>query len=101
MTSGRGDRIQAYRLVHPDAFPRTPTTYAKKTHAGCGEAARHDPNGFYDGMTVTRGKQAFILCGPPVKLRPGKSAQTSMFDDASSEAGSAQAALIESRQLVR
>ncbi len=99
MTSGKGNGIQAYRLVHPESFPRTPTTYAKRTRDDGGESARHDPNGFYDGMTVTRGKQTYILCGPPVKLMPGKAAQTSMFDDNASL--ETQAALIESRQLVR
>ena len=99
MTSGGGSDIQAYQLVHPDAFLRTATTYEKRTRDDGGEAARHDPNGFYDGMTVTRGKKTYILCGPPVKLMPGKAAQTSLFgDDVSPET---QAALIESRQLVR
>ena len=80
MTSSKGNGIQAYRLVHPDAYPRKATTYAKRTREDGGETARHDPNGFYDGMAVTRGKQELILCGPPVKLMPGKAAQTSLFE---------------------
>ncbi|PCI09716.1 hypothetical protein COB72_05640 [bacterium] len=80
MTGGKGSGIQAYRLVHPEAFPRTATTYEQRTRDDGGEAARHDPNGFYDGMTVTRGKKTYILCGPPVKLMPGKAAQTSLFE---------------------
>ena len=98
MTCGRLDGIQAYRLVHPDAYPRKATTYAKRTRQDGGATARHDPNGFYDGMTVNRGKQELILCGPPVKLVPGKAAQTSMFGDATAET---QTALIEANQRMR
>tara|TARA_R110000744_G_scaffold355384_1_gene461909 strand:+ start:13474 stop:13773 length:300 start_codon:yes stop_codon:yes gene_type:complete len=99
MTSGKGEGIEAYRLVHPDAFPRQATTYAKRTREDGGEAARQDPNGFYDGMTVNRGKQELVLCGPPVKLIPGKAAQTSMFgDDATPQS---QIAMMESKQRLR
>ncbi len=99
MTDGRGNCIETYQLVHPDTFPRKATTYAQKTFSDCGAAARDDPNGFYDGMTVAHGKQDFVLCGPPVKLMPGKAAQASMFgDDAPLKI---QVALQETRQLVR
>jgi len=66
-----------YKLVDPSVFSRTMTTYAKKTH-DC-EAARQDPFGFYDGMQVTRGKQAYVLCGPPVIVKPGKPTQGELF----------------------
>jgi len=100
MTSSKGEGIEAYRLVHPDAYSRNATTYAKRTRQDGGEAARQDPNGFYDGMTVNRGKQELILCGPPVKLRPGKAAQTSLFGESAST-GQTQAALIDAKQRMR
>jgi len=82
MTSGRGECVKAYRVVHPDAFQRKVTTYAQKTRVDGGEAARSDPNGFYDGMKVTRGKQEFVLCGPQVILKPGKVPQGELFAQA-------------------
>jgi hypothetical protein len=45
------------------------------------ESARNDPNGFYHGMTVKHGSEAFVLAGPPLlfvadeeALRPDSSA---------------------------
>lgn len=73
------DRVETevYRLVLPSLFDGEPTTYAEKTCKG--EAARSDPDGFYHAMTVSHGGQSFILCGPPVTLVPGETAQLSLF----------------------
>jgi hypothetical protein len=47
----------------------TPTNYRDKTGTAEGaEAARNDPNGFYDRMTVKHGGQQFVLCGPEVQI---------------------------------
>jgi hypothetical protein len=50
-------------------FNGTPTTYHDKSGTSeCAEAARNDPNGFYDRMTVKHGGQQFVLCGPEVQI---------------------------------
>jgi hypothetical protein len=67
--SGRGgiEQAEAYSLVPPKAFSGRPTTYTQRTaQAGDAEAARNDPKGFYHGMQVTCGRDAFLLSGPPV-----------------------------------
>lgn len=56
---------EAYRLLPPELFEGTPTTYNQKTNHDGGETARNDPNGFYHGMTVKHGAKSFVLCGPP------------------------------------
>lgn len=59
-------QAEAYRLLPARLFPRTVTTYAAKVRPDHGEAARNDPHGFYDGMTVKHGGQTYVLCGPEV-----------------------------------
>jgi hypothetical protein len=55
-------------------FNGTPTNYRDKTGTSeCAEAARNDPNGFYDRMTVKHGGQEFVLCGPEVQIVAGQS----------------------------
>jgi len=54
-------------------FSGTPTNYRDKTGAAEGAAAaRNDPNGFYDHMTVKHGGQEFVLCGPEVEIVAGQ-----------------------------
>ena len=70
--SNRG--AEAYRLCPLRIFAGTPTTYREKTGtAELAEAARNDPNGFYDRMTVKNGGQEFVLCGPEVQIVVGQS----------------------------
>jgi hypothetical protein len=52
-------------------FIGTPTTYAARTGtADAAEAARNDPYGFYHGMAVKHGSEAFVLSGPPLQFTP-------------------------------
>lgn len=61
------EQAEAYSLVPIKVFGGAPTTYAQKTaRAEDAEAARNDPKGFYHGMQVTCGREAFVLSGPPV-----------------------------------
>jgi hypothetical protein len=61
------EQAQAYQLIPLKAFSGTPMGYAEKIGtAESAEAARNDPNGFYHGMTVKHGSEAFVLAGPPV-----------------------------------
>ncbi len=70
--SNRG--AQAYRLCPLRIFNGIPTTYPEKTgSAALAEAARNDPNGFYDRMTVKHGGKEFVLCGPEVQIVAGQS----------------------------
>ena len=67
--SGQGviEQAEAYSLIPLKAFTGMPTRYGEKTSsAEDAEAARNDPNGFYHGMKVTCGREAFVLAGPPV-----------------------------------
>jgi hypothetical protein len=66
--SGRGavEQAEAYQLTPQGAFIGTPTTYGQKVALNNGEAARHDPKGFYDSVLVSYKKQAYVLIGPPV-----------------------------------
>jgi hypothetical protein len=60
---------EAYRIVPAQMFTGTIRTYGEKTaRADDAEAARNDPNGFYYGMTITHGKESFVLCGPPTRF---------------------------------
>lgn len=69
---------RAYRVVSPELFDGTPTTYREKVHGpkedwySGGESARNDPNGFYHGMTVKCAKRTFVLCGPEVTFEAGE-----------------------------
>lgn len=59
-----------YRLVPVDEFEGEVTTYHEKTSLWLegdkypGDYARNDPNGFYHGMKVSNGGNAYALCGP-------------------------------------
>jgi hypothetical protein len=66
--SGRGgvEQVEAYRVIPQEHFAGPPTTYREKVNQDGDEAARSDPKGFYDGITVTYKKQALVLTGPPV-----------------------------------
>ena len=66
-----------YRLVHPQMFDGTPTSYAQKTKDSA--AARNDPNGFYHGMRVRHAGAEFILCGPEVHFVQGETEQLALF----------------------
>jgi len=71
--SGSGDgthraTASAYRLLPVRLYKRTPITYEAKVRPDQGEAARNDPRGFYDGVTVKHGGQSFVLCGPEVQF---------------------------------
>ncbi len=69
--SGDGTHIataSAYRLLPVRLYKRTPMTYEAKTRQDQGEAARNDPRGFYEGVTVKHGGQVFVLCGPEVQF---------------------------------
>jgi hypothetical protein len=64
---------KAYRLCPLRIFSGTPANYRDKTGTAEGaEAARNDPNGFYDRMTVKHGGQEFVLCGPEVQIVAGQ-----------------------------
>jgi hypothetical protein len=57
----------AYRLTPERMFIGVPMTYHARTGtAETAEAARNDPFGFYHGMAVKHGSEAFVLLGPPV-----------------------------------
>lgn len=74
-TGGRGEGhrthyYDAMRLVQLPEFEGEPTTYADKIHHDGGEMARNDPMGFYHGMQVTSGSQAFVMVGPEIRFVP-------------------------------
>jgi hypothetical protein len=60
---------EAYRLTPERMFIGVPTTYYARTGtAEAAEAARNDPYGFYHGMAVKHGSEAFVLSGPPLRF---------------------------------
>ena len=71
---------KAYRLVPVGMFPETPTTYRDKLVSDA-EDARKDPSGFYHGMQVKHGGQAYVLAGPAIKIVAGQPepTQTELF----------------------
>ena len=76
--SGRGgvQQAEAYRLLALKVFSGTTMSYTEKIgDADIAEAARSDPNGFYHGMTVKHGSEAFVLAGPPVLFVAAEEAQ--------------------------
>jgi len=77
----RGAEAEAYRLIPAHAFEGTPVSYAAKVLPEGGELARNDPSGFYHGMEVRSGKEAFVLAGPALRLVPDAQApvQTDLF----------------------
>jgi hypothetical protein len=69
LTDSGTEEHEAYRIVPSRTFTGTMTTYGKKTdRAEDAQAARNDPNGFYDGMTIKHGAEIFVLCGPPIRF---------------------------------
>ena len=61
-----------YRLCPLRIYKGSPTTYRDKTGtAERAEAARNDPSGFYDRMTVKHSGQEFVLCGPEIQIVAG------------------------------
>ncbi len=60
------NEADAYRIKDPRMFDRAKTTYREKTR-DC-EAARNDPNGFYDGMVIKWGGTEYVLTGPEVRF---------------------------------
>jgi hypothetical protein len=66
--------LQAYRLTPESLYVGMPTTYRDRTaNADAAEAARSDPFGFYHGMSIKHGGEAFVLTGPPVHFVPDAS----------------------------
>ena len=73
----RDSTVEAHKLVAPGAFQGTPVTYAKKVGRD-GEAARHDPRGFYHGMLVKRGS-GFVVVSGPATFKMGAKRQLDLF----------------------
>jgi len=66
--SGMG-KVEAYQLVPREQFTGAPRTYrvpAGREDEEYYESLRNDPNGFYHGMLVKRGKEEHVLVGPGV-----------------------------------
>jgi hypothetical protein len=63
-TSGEYE-LEAYRLLPVEMFTGTPTTYTEKLAIDNGDAARGDPKGFYDSISVSFRNNTYILAGPP------------------------------------
>jgi hypothetical protein len=61
---------EAYQLLPEYLFDSEPITYANKIHHDGGETARHDPNGFYHGITITQQGRQYVLTGPPQTFIP-------------------------------
>jgi hypothetical protein len=60
---------EAYRIIPARMFKGAMKSYREKTaKAEDAEAARHDPNGFYHGMTIMHGGETVVLCGPPIRF---------------------------------
>jgi len=70
----------AYRLVHLSQHEGKVTNYTTKVVPDSGRLARSDPLGFYHGIAVKRGRETFILCGPPAEFVAGEPQQRSLFD---------------------
>lgn len=71
LTVSGSSEHEAYRLVPGRVFAGTPTTYGARTgDLAAAESARNDPNGFYHGVAVKYGRDAFVLCGPPLRFVP-------------------------------
>lgn len=67
----------AYRLVDPAVFDDEIMTYSQRVRNA--EAARNDPRGFYHGMIVQHGSKTYVICGPEIRLIPGKVEQPDLF----------------------
>jgi len=76
LTASGSTEHEAYQIVPERMFTGKPTTYAEKTGtAESAEASRNDPNGFYHGVTVTHGRETFVLCGPPLRFVAAEAVQ--------------------------
>jgi hypothetical protein len=64
LVGGSCDYINAFRVVPIAEFDGKPTTYSEKGRPDGFESARHDPNGFYHGMTVSQGGTKYVMVGP-------------------------------------
>ena len=63
-------KAEAYQLLPEYLFNSEPTTYANKIHYDGGETARHDPNGFYHGISVKHQGKTAVLTGLPLTFVP-------------------------------
>ncbi len=74
----------AYRLIPKRFFGGKSIDYAERTATEdlCA-AARNDSMGFYHGVAVKRGKEEFILCGPPALFVQAKHNTASSSSSAS------------------
>lgn len=61
--------FEGYKLTPVAAYDGPRTSYAEKTRDA--EAARNDPKGFYDGMTVKHRGATYVMQGPPARFVPG------------------------------
>lgn len=59
---------EAYRLIPERFFGGTPISY--HDNAMLGDQARRKPEGFYHGIRIKRGNQAFVLVGPSAVFLP-------------------------------
>ena len=76
-----GELASAFRLTPLASYTAEATTYSARVGASleAAEAARNDPNGFYNGVTVTHGGQSFVMTGPEVTFAPGDIGQSGLF----------------------
>lgn len=69
LTESREPEHEAYRLTPPSQFVGVSTNYRARTdEADAADAARRDPYGFYNAITVKHGSEAFVMAGPPVRF---------------------------------
>jgi hypothetical protein len=66
-----GEKAEAYRLVPLQFFNEKPISYHDKIEIENGDAARADPLGFYNAMSVVYGRQSYVMKGPPVVFVAG------------------------------
>ena len=70
--SSWGNFASAFRLIPLASSTVAPTTYsARSGNENAAEFSRNDPNGFYHGVTVKHGGQAYVMTGPEVTFAPG------------------------------
>jgi hypothetical protein len=63
-------QAEAYRLVLATLFDRPTTNLQAKVGHDNGTSARSDPNGFYDGVIISKQGQQYVLTGPPLTFLP-------------------------------
>jgi hypothetical protein len=84
MDSGNPPEATAYRLIPERLFTGQTTTYEAETaRQELGQIALEDPMGAYHGMLTKRGRETFVLCGPPARFVADKCAQSSHGEAAS------------------